>query len=174
MIHISPSKQIQLIKDFACDSKNRALKEFIYKLLSVCLNDTTNRTNHDTTLIITSNTGRAYRVIEDFRAEFYYTEKYDMIYQKEKPIIHFHFFSLYGNMGSFEFCATDIKSVERIQTNTFRVELNKRYKYGDFVFAEIVVGDDSEQEQEQEEQETTKAESTENTWFTIQFKEKTI
>lgn len=173
MKHISPSKQIQLIKDFAHDSKNRALKELIYKLLSLCPNDTTNRTNHDTTLIIISNTGRAYRVIEDFRAEFSYTEKYDMIYKKAKPIIHFHFFSLYGQ-GSFEFYATDIESVERIQTNTFRVQLNKRYKYGDYIFAEIVVGDDSEQEQEQEEQETTKAESAENTWFTIQFKEKTI
>lgn len=169
MKHISPSKQIQLIKDFARDSKNKALKELIYKLLSVCLNDTTNRTNHDTTLIITSNTGRAYRVIEDFRAKFYYTEEYDMIYKKEKPIIHFHFFSLHGNMGSFEFYATDIESVERIKTNTFKVELNKRYKYGDYIFAEIVDGDDSEQEQE-----TTKAESTENTWFIIQFKEKTI
>lgn len=174
MKHISPSKQIQLIKDFAHDSKNKAMKELIYKLLSVCPNDTTNKTNHDTTMIIISNTGRAYRVIEDFRAEFYYTEKYDMIYEKEKPIIHFHFFSLYSNMESFEFFATDIKSVERIKTNTFKVELNKRYKYGDYIFAEIVIGDDSEQEQEQEEQETTKAESTENTWFIIQFKEKTI
>ena len=120
-------------------------------------------------MIIISNTGRAYRVIKDFRTEFYYTEKYDMIYKKEKPIIHFHFFSLYGNMESFEFFATDIESVKRIQKNTFRVELNKRYKYGDYIFAEIVDGDDSEQEQE-----TTKAESTENTWFIIQFKEKTI
>lgn len=173
MKHISPSKQIQLIKDFARDSKNRALKELIYKLLSVCSNGATHNTNYNTTMIITSNTGRAYRVIEDFRAEFHYTEKYDMIYEKAKPIIHFHFFSLYGN-GSFEFYATDIESVEKIQTNTFKVNLNKRYKYGDSAFAEIVVGDDLEQEQEQEEQETTKAESAENTWFTIQFKEKTI
>lgn len=197
MKQISPLRQIQLIEDFARNSKNRAMKELIYRLLSLCPNDTTNKTNHDTTMIVISNTGRAYRVIEDFRAEFYYTEDYDMIYAKEKPIIYFHFFSLYGNMGSFEFYATDIESVEKIQTNTFTVKLNKHYKHNALHigtnFFEIVDASSDEAAsdvassnseiidrnfhlQQKSELELKKIEITEkcDTWFTIQFKEKTI